>query len=319
VPHGRKRESVAIELSIIIPAYNEAGRLANGYERLRPVLEALDLTTTEVIVIDDGSSDATLKVAHDVYGHLPEKLFVQQPRNFGKGAAVRLGIAVARGANVIAADADMAIDPSHFPEIVSALSNSPLAPGSRTSNGRIGYESTLRTVAGVVFHRLVRHYAGTDVRDTQCGCKGFQLGPARLLALLGMIDGFAYDVEIFFLAEQLGLDVHPVPVEWEDVSGSSVRVSRVSFDMLRDLRNLSKTHYENPVIEFAPDIDVPSIGRAARQARIQGLVVARGTANALLVLPRDGALGGLGIAAALDGTLRTARLGELRERTYEAV
>jgi dolichyl-phosphate beta-glucosyltransferase len=279
----------------------------------------MDLSTTEVIVVDDGSTDSTLKVAHDVYGHLPEKLFVQQPRNFGKGAAVRLGIALARGTNVIAADADMAIEPSHFPEIVEALRDSQIAPGSRTNEGRISYESALRTVAGGVFHQLVRHYADTKIRDTQCGCKGFQLGPARLLALLGMIDRFAYDAEMFFLAEQLGLSIRPVPVEWDDVSGSSVKVSRVMLNVLGDLRTLKKTHYENPVVAFAPDVERGALAREARLARIQGLVVARNPANALLVLPRDGALAGLGIAEALKGTLRTARIAELRDRTYEAI
>ncbi len=310
---------MSINLSIIIPAHNEALRLANGYERFTRTLDQLDMTTTEIIVVDDGSIDDTLRVAHDVYGHFPETLFVQQPRNFGQGAAVRVGIAVARGANIIVADADMAIDPVHFPEIVATLAHNPLAPGSRTSGGRISYESALRTVAGGVFHQLVRHYARTSVRDTQCGCKGFQLGPARLLALLGMIDGFAYDAEIFFLAQQLALRVQPVPVEWDDVSGSSVKVSRVSISMLRDLRGLRKTNYENPVVQFASDVDVGALSLAARQARSQGLVLARGTSNALLVLARDGALAGLGIAEQCGGTLRTATLSELRDRTYEAV
>ncbi|MHB1087928.1 MAG: glycosyltransferase [Acidimicrobiales bacterium] len=310
---------MSIDLSIVIPAYNEAARLANGFERFRRAQDQLDMARTEVIVIDDGSTDETLRVAHEVYGHLPETLFVQQPQNLGKGAAVRLGIGLSRGANVIAADADMAIDPVHFPEIVAALSTSPLAPGSRTSNGRISYESALRTVAGGVFHQLVRHYAKTHVRDTQCGCKGFQRGPARLLALLGMIDGFAYDAEMFFLAEELGLAVHPVPVEWDDVSGSSVKVSRVSITMLGDLRALRKTTYENPVVEFESTVDRAAIANAARQARIQGLVVASNDVNALLVLPRDGALAGLTISQQLGGTLRTAELAELRARRYEAV
>jgi dolichyl-phosphate beta-glucosyltransferase len=310
---------VSINLSIVIPAHNEALRLANGFERFRRARDQLDMSTTEVIVIDDGSTDDTLRVAHEVYGHLPETLFVQQPQNLGKGAAVRLGIALARGSNIIVADADMAIDPVHFPEIVAALADSPLAPGSRTSDGRISYESALRTVAGGVFHQLVRHYARTHVRDTQCGCKGFQRGPARLLGLLGMINGFAYDAEIFYLAERLGLTVHPVPVEWDDVSGSSVKVSRVSINMLGDLRGLRTTNYENPVVEFASDVDRDAIAQAARQARIQGLVLASSPANALLVLPRDGALAGLTIAEQLGGTLRTAPLSELRARRYEAI
>ena len=308
-----------INLSIVIPAHNEALRLANGFERFRRAQDQLDMATTEIIVIDDGSTDDTLRVAHEVYGHLPETLFVQQPRNLGKGAAVRLGIALARGAEIIVADADMAIDPVHFPEIITALGDSPLAPGSRTSDGRISYESALRTLAGGVFHQLVRHYARTHVRDTQCGCKGFQSGPARLLGLLGMINGFAYDAELFYLAEELGLPVHPVPVEWDDVSGSSVKVSRVSINMLHDLRELRKTHYENPVVEFATDVERNAIAHAARHARIQGLVMASNETNALLVLPRDAALAGLTIAEQLGGTLRTAGLSELRARRYEAI
>jgi dolichyl-phosphate beta-glucosyltransferase len=308
-----------VTVSIIIPAYNESLRLANGFERLRPILEQLGLTSTEVIIVDDGSSDDTLHVAHEIYGHLPERLFVQQPHNIGKGAAVRLGIALARGEMVIVADADMAIRPAYFPLILEALANAPLAPGSRTSQGRINYDSALRTVAGGIFHRLVRHYAGTKVRDTQCGCKGFRLGPARLLALMGMVNRFAYDAEMFYLAEQLGLVVTPVTVQWDDIEGSSVNVSRTSLNVLSDLRHLSRTRYENPVIELDPGVDATTVRDASRQARLQGLVLARGADFDMLVLPRDGALGGLSVAAALDGHLRTAELHEFRDRLLEAV
>jgi hypothetical protein len=75
----------------------------------------------------------------------------------------------------------------------------------------------------------------------------------------------------------------------------------------------------NPVVEFAPDVDASAIGEAAHQARVQGLVVARGARDALLVLPREGSLAGLSIATALGGTLATAGLNELRARSYEAV
>jgi len=312
-------EHPEVTTSIVIPAFNESQRLASGYERLRPVLEQLGVNATEVIVVDDGSNDGTLRAAHDVYGHLPERLFVQQPRNLGKGAAVRLGIALARGEKVIAADADMAIRPAYFPDILEALSRAPLAPGSRTSEGRINYESILRTAAGGIFNGLVRHYAGTNIRDTQCGCKGFRLGPARLLALVGLIDRFAYDVELFFLADQLGLAVEPVTVEWDDIAGSSVKVSRSSFNVLSDLRHLSRTRYQNPVIELPPGVDARKVRDASRQARLQGLVLARGHDLDMLVLARDGALGGLSVATALGGHLRTAELHELRERTLEAV
>jgi dolichyl-phosphate beta-glucosyltransferase len=308
-----------IRTSIIIPAYNESHRLETGHERLRPILDELDTQLTEVIIVDDGSSDDTMRIARELYADLPHALFVQQPENHGKGAAVRLGIAVAQGQHLICADADMSIHPRHFPDMVAALAHSQLVPGSRVDHGHIDYDSRLRTWAGKVFNRLARHYSGSELRDTQCGCKGFQLGPARVLGLLGMIDGFAFDAEMFYLATQLGLSVKALTVTWDDVRGSSVRMGRDTLSMIRDLHALPRTRYVNPVVELLADVTLEDVDRAARQTRVRGLVVARGEHNALLVLPRDGSLGGLGIAEALHGSLRTAGLQELRQRRFEAV
>ncbi|MFI5036035.1 MAG: glycosyltransferase [Acidimicrobiales bacterium] len=310
---------MTVETTLVIPAYNESRRLAAGYERLADVLHAMDPERTEVIVVDDGSSDDTLSVAHRVYGHLPHARFLQQPVNRGKGAAVRLGISVATGARVIATDADLSIRPRHFPEIASALDHCDLAPGSRVREGHVAYDSLLRTAAGRVFNLLVRHYTGTALRDTQCGAKGFRLGPARVLGLLGFTDRFIYDAEMLFLAERLGLVVRPVDVTWDDVSGSSVRVGRDSLQMIRDLRNLGRTRYENPVVELARDVDVAAVAEVARGARATGLALARGADNALVVLARDGSVGGLAVAQGLGGALRTASLEELRGRSFEAV
>jgi dolichyl-phosphate beta-glucosyltransferase len=310
---------VTLSTSLVIPAYNESLRLAAGFERLRPVLDEMGPEQTEVIVVDDGSSDDTLKVAHDVYGHLPHVLFVQNPHNRGKGAAVRLGISVASAPFVIATDADLSIRPVHLPDFVVALHDSPLVPGSRDQDTTDGYDTFVRTLAGRVFNRLVRHYTGTTLRDTQCGCKGFQLGPARILGLLGFYDRFVYDAEMLYLAEQLGLAIRPIPVTWDDIAGSTVHVGRDSIQMIRDLRSLQHRKYENPVVELDVAVDVHAVDEAARQARVQGIVIARGTNNALVVLPRDGAVAGVGIATALGGSLRTAGLSELRARTYDAV
>ena len=310
---------MTITTSIIIPAYNEEARLARGFARLSPVLNELGATNTEVIFIDDGSTDATLKIAHDLYGGLPEKLLMQQPKNLGKGAAVRLGIAVAQGDNIIVADADMAINPVQMPQMITLLQTHAVVPGSRTVNGKIEYDSALRSIAGSAFSKMVKHYTGTTLRDTQCGFKGFQRGTARVLAALAMIDGFAYDAEFFYLARLLEIDIEPLTVTWDDVRGSSVKLGSDSRKMLHDLRDLSKTEYENPIVELPKDIEVSAVSDAARKARVQGLALARGETNTLVVLPRDGSLGGLGIAATLNGTLRIAGVGELKNRTYEAV
>jgi len=310
---------VAITTSLVIPAYNEASRLGAGFERLRATLEIMGPEATEVIIVDDGSSDETARVAAQVYGHLPHTQFVRQPENRGKGAAVRLGLALAHGDVVIATDADMAIRPAQFPDFVERLRDVALVPGARGQDRHIRYDSTLRTVAGSTFNRFVRHYAHTTLRDTQCGAKGFQRGPGRLLGLLGMIDGFAYDAEMFYLANQLAITVEPLSVTWDDVRGSSVKLGRDSLTMLRDIRALRSTRYENPVVELGVDVNSHAVADAARSARLQGLVLARGVTNTLLVLPRDGATGGLGVAAVLDGQLRTTTPAELRGRTYDAV
>ena len=310
---------MTITTSLVIPAYNESLRLAAGFDRLRPVLDEMGPEQIEVIVVDDGSRDDTMQVAHAVYGHLPHVVFVQQPENRGKGAAVRLGISVARAPFVIATDADLSIRPIHLPEFVLALHQNPLVPGSREHHNNEGYDTIVRTLAGRVFNLLVRHYTGTKLRDTQCGCKGFQLGPARILGLLGFYDRFVYDAEMLYLADRLGIAIRPIPVTWDDIAGSTVHVGRDSLQMIRDLRTLRQRQYENPVVELSADVDVHDVDDAARAARVQGLVVARGENNALVVLPRDGAVAGVGIAAALDGSLRTAGLAELRGRTFDAV
>ena len=203
--------------------------------------------------------------------------------------------------------------------MIALLKTHAVVPGSRTVNGKIEYDSVLRSIAGSAFSKMVKHYTGTTLRDTQCGFKGFQRGTARVLAALAMIDGFAYDAEFFYLARLLEIDIEPLTVTWDDVRGSSVKLGSDSRKMLHDLRDLSKTEYENPIVELPKEIEVSAVSDAARKARVQGLALARGETNTLVVLPRDGSLGGLGIAATLNGTLRIAGVGELKNRTYEAV
>ncbi|HTT59854.1 MAG TPA: glycosyltransferase [Acidimicrobiales bacterium] len=308
-----------IDLTVVIPAFNESARLRDGFERLAPALVELGESNVEVIVVDDGSSDDTLRRAHEVYGHLEHALFLQQPTNLGKGAALRLGMGLARGTHVITADADMAIDPQQFSLFTTALRTSDFVPGTRAIKGRIAYGSPLRSLAGSVFHHFVHHYTHTAQRDTQCGCKGFELGTARLLASLAMVDRFAFDVELFYLADLLDLRVSPLLVTWRDVPGSSVRPVHDSLVMLRDVRGIRTTRYENIAVVLSPEVRVDEITPVAREARLQGLVLARGEQNSLLVVGRNGGPGALGVAKVLGGQLRTTNLAELRSRTYEAI
>ena len=166
-----------IDLTIVIPAFNESARLEAGFERLAPTLEVIGESSVEVIVVDDGSSDNTLTRAHEVYGHLEHALFLQQPRNLGKGAALRLGMGLARGTNVITADADMAIDPGQFPLFTTSLRDTDFVPGTRAVAGRIAYGSPLAHRGGRPLspvrpplhpHRTARHAVRLQRLSARC-------------------------------------------------------------------------------------------------------------------------------------------------------
>jgi glycosyltransferase involved in cell wall biosynthesis len=310
---------LSVTYSIVIPARDESDRIASGFARLQPVLEQLGVDDVEVIIVDDGSSDDTGRRAAEIYGVLPHCLVVRQEENRGKGAAVRLGLAIATGQKVAACDADMSISPAHLPALFHALDGAEVAVGSRTVDGGIHYTSPLRTVAGNMFNHLVRRRVGTTIRDTQCGFKAFRTPAARLLASLSLVDGFAFDVEMLYLAGKLGFEVQEVPVTWDDVEGSSVRVLRDSRRMLRDIRGLRVNVYECPVVRVAADVEPARVAELARAARITKPVLAIDELNALVVLPRDGALAGLDLAAELNGTLGVGGVEDFLGRRLVAV
>jgi Glycosyl transferase family 2 len=290
--------SAAPTLTLVVPTYNEADRLEHGLSRLRGAAAegAVDLEDTELLLVDDGSSDDTRATAHRLAAQFPSARVVTFPRNLGKGAAVRAGILSATGSRVAFADADMAIDPSLLPSLLEALDRVPVAVGSRAVDGHVDYGTRLRTDAGRVFNLAVRAIGGVHLADTQCGFKGFRRGPALLLALLQTTQGYAFDVELLWLADRLGLDVEVVPVTWLDVPGSTVRVVHDSSRMLLDLvaarrrsRWVAAREVDGTPVESAPAGTV--VLRSSRATLLCGEVAAlgalrrtaQGTAGARLV------------------------------------
>jgi glycosyltransferase involved in cell wall biosynthesis len=289
-------------LTLVVPTFNEADRLAHGLDRLRGAAAegAVDLTTTELLVVDDGSLDDTHAAARRLIGQFPMARIVTFPRNQGKGAAVRAGILAAAGDKVAFADADMAIDPSLLPSLLEALDRVPVAVGSRAVHGHVDYGTRLRTDAGRAFNLAVRAIGGVHLADTQCGFKGFRRGPALLLAQLQTTQGYAFDVELLWLASRLGLDVEVVPVTWLDVPGSSVRVVKDSVRMLLDLVAARRRSRFVAVRELdgAPHDGAPA-----------GTVVLHASRATLLC----GEVSALGQLRAMGGTPRHARLASLDE------
>jgi dolichyl-phosphate beta-glucosyltransferase len=207
-------------LSVVIPAYNEERRLpatlsavlADLRGRRRPF---------EVLVADDGSSDATAGLAREAG---PEVRVLRLPHR-GKGAAVRDGVLASCGDLVLVTDADLSTPIEEVDLLVAALERCEVAIGSRNVAGaRVAVRQRLdRRVMGRVFNLLVRLLLLPGLQDTQCGVKLFRRDVA--LAVFGRCqsDGFAFDVEALSLARRLGHRVAEVPVEWRNSPDSRVR------------------------------------------------------------------------------------------------
>jgi len=220
-------------LSVVVPAYNEARRLEDS---LPPLLDLVTDAQAELIVVDDGSEDGTSAVAAAHLAGVPRAKLLRLALNSGKGAAVRAGVAHARGRSIVFMDADLATDLRDLPALLDALDTADLAIGSRVIPGATVEGSTsARERMGRQFNRVARLVTGIDVRDTQCGFKAFRAPVAQLLFHLGVVDGFAFDVEILALARRMGYRIAEVPVHWRAVAGRRVDVMRDPARMLRDV------------------------------------------------------------------------------------
>lgn len=201
------------------------------------VAGAIDPASTELIVVDDGSTDNTAQRSEIEFGRCFTDLRVLQRKvNSGKGAAIRDGVAVARAPVVLFMDADMAVDPLQTPLLVSAIDKADVAIGSRSIPGSsVQSDNFRRAVMGRTFSRYVNSLTDIGIRDTQCGFKAFHTPVARLLFHCMVIDRFAFDVELLYLARQLHLRVAEVPIHWRDVDGSAVRPVVDPFSMVLDV------------------------------------------------------------------------------------
>lgn len=221
------------EVSVVVPAWNEELRLP---ATLDAITRAVDPDDTEVIVVDDGSRDATANVASVLLTPLPHAMVVRLPANRGKGAAVRAGVARARGKRIVFMDADLSTDLRDLPALVAALDSAHLAIGSRAAPGSdVADASVARVGMGRAFNAMVRAVTPLSMLDTQCGFKAFRAPTAKLLFDLGRLDGWAFDVELLTLAHRIGYPIAEVPVRWTAMDGSHVRPMSDSLTMAADL------------------------------------------------------------------------------------
>jgi len=230
-------------LSFLVPAYNESARLGRTLEQVLTYLQAQPYAS-EVLLIDDGSSDHTTEVAQDYFashaGPVATRVLSYHP-NRGKGYAVRQGLLAARGQIAVFSDADLSTPITELPHLLGPLlaGEADIVFGSRAlDRSLIGtHQPWLREQSGRFFNRVMRLVTGLPYHDTQCGFKAFRTTIARPLAEGAVLDRFGFDVELLFLAHRAGLRLREVPVRWDDAAGSKVGLLN-GLDGFRELRQL---------------------------------------------------------------------------------
>jgi dolichyl-phosphate beta-glucosyltransferase len=225
------------DLSIIIPSYNEEARLPETLRRIAEYLPTLGLRT-EVLVVDDGSTDRTAAVAESFRGKLTGLRVLSNGPNRGKGYSVRHGMLESQGDMVLFTDADLSAPIEESNKLLSALNNGyDVAIGSRAMDRSLisTHQSIFREFAGIIFNKIVRIVLRLPFVDTQCGFKAFRRERTQIIFEQQRIEGFGFDPELLYLARHHGLRAIEIPVRWGHSSATTVNMMGDSLKMFVDI------------------------------------------------------------------------------------
>ena len=226
----------APELSIVIPAFNEELRLPETLLLISSYVRA-SKRETEVIVVDDGSTDRTADVANSFRGEIHYLRVVSNKENRGKGFSVRHGMMEANGRIVLFTDADLSAPIEEADKLLAALADHDVAIGSRALNRSLisVRQSVFREYAGIIFNFIVRAILRLPFVDTQCGFKAFRSEPCRVIFQQQRIERFGFDPELLYLARHHGLRSVEIPVRWAHSPATKVSMWRDSIQMFLDI------------------------------------------------------------------------------------
>jgi dolichyl-phosphate beta-glucosyltransferase len=253
-----RRIRMSVELSLVIPALNEARRLPAYLDSIAEYLPDAIPGRYEVLVVDDGSSDGTDRLIMRRAETWPELTLLRHPVNRGKGAAVRTGMLASRGRMVLFADADGASPIAEEALLRAAIENgADLAVGSRTMASASGCDRPLhRRLVASAFTALRQTLLPLPVQDTQCGFKMFRGDVGRWLFECVVESGYLFDLEVLVLATRRGHRIDEVPIRWIEQPGSKVSLVQDSWRMTYGLLRLRRA-----VAEPVPRAGTPDYSR----------------------------------------------------------
>ena len=218
-----------IELSVVIPAYNETGSIQTTLRIVSEYLRTCGFTW-EVVVVDDGSGDDTASLVTEFAAVCSEVRLVRNSRNLGKGATVSRGVLDALGSFIFFMDADLAVPIDELGPALALIARDDhriLIGSRRVAGARIErHQPLLREYLGYGFTELARWLLNPAVVDFTCGFKGFRREEARMLFSLQRCTDWAFDAEIIYLARLLGEPIYQYPVRWSHQKSSRVRFPR---------------------------------------------------------------------------------------------
>lgn len=243
-------------LSLIIPAYNEGKRLPQTLPQIIDFVES-QTYPIEVIIVNNNSRDDTRRIADDFAGRYPFIGVLNEPRQ-GKGAAVRTGMLAAQGEYLFMADADLSMPIGEVSKFLPPLlEDYDVAMASREVDGAVRYdEPAYRHFMGRVFNLVVKLLAVPGFQDTQCGFKCFRRQAALDVLPFQSIDGWAFDVELLFIARRRGYKIVEVPIAWYYRANSRISPISDAVDMFREVLRIRlngwRGQYDKP--------DSPALG-----------------------------------------------------------
>jgi len=245
-----------MDLSLVIPCFNEGHRIAASLDRVLGFVDGLasraPSPSAEIVVVDDGSTDDTAARVDEVAARRPIVRRISLPKNAGKGAAVREGVLGSRGDLIVFLDADLAVDVEHVEQVLPALRNGvDVAVGCRHVDGAKVEkpQGVLRRTLGRSYLAFARTLLGIPVSDVTCGFKGFRRAVAMRLFEGARCRRWGFDAEILHLARRENYEVLEVPVTWRDGEGSRVRLP---FDVVRSLTELLAVRWRSTTGAYGP-------------------------------------------------------------------